>query len=235
MTNDMRDTRAQAGAIIVGAGRAARMGGLDKVFAPLRGRPVFAYALAAFDRCDDIERTVLVVPAERAGEARSLARELALTKPFTCVAGGERRRDSVAAGLRALDGCQWALVHDAARPLVTPALIAAALAAARATGAAIPGVPPVDTIKVVDERERVCATPGRATLRAIQTPQAFRRELLVRAYAASDDDATDDATLVERLGVEVAVFPGDPRNIKITHPHDLAVAAALLGEGFGLP
>ncbi len=232
----VRMEASSAAAVIVGAGGSSRMGGLDKVFAPLCGRPIFTYALALFDRAGQIERTVLVVAPERLVEARHIAAGLGLRKPLTCVGGGARRRDSVLAGLRELGelgDCEWVVVHDAARPLVTEALVDAGLRAARRTGAAVPGLPIVDTVKAVNEQGLVAGTPDRAVLRAIQTPQVFRRELLLRAHAATDDDATDDAALVERLGAQVTVFPGDPRNLKITAPHDLAVAVALLGEGPG--
>lgn len=223
------------GAAIVAAGGGERMGGIDKIFAPLAGKPVLAYAIDAFLRAPPVERIAVVVAAASIGRARDVVRTLAPGVPVDVVAGGERRRDSVRAGIDALPGCEWLLIHDGARPLVTPALIEAALECARLCGAAVPGVPPSDTIKQVDAEGRVIATPDRASLRAIQTPQAFRRELLARAHEGADAGAgvTDDAMLVELLGAEVRVFAGDPRNIKITRPGDLAIAAALLREGAG--
>lgn len=224
--------RTAVGAVIVAAGRAARMNGTDKIFAPLAGRLLISRTLEPFLRAG-IDRIVLVVADDRVEEARHLAHEAGASTVVEVVAGGDRRRDSVRAGLVALADREWVLVHDGARPLVTEALIAAAIAAAAETGAAVPALVPVDTIKRVDPEGRVVATPPRAELRAVQTPQAFRRELLIRAHEAATDDATDDSALVERLGVEVRVFPGDPRNIKITHGDDLAIAAALLGERVG--
>ncbi|MEX2445873.1 MAG: 2-C-methyl-D-erythritol 4-phosphate cytidylyltransferase, partial [Dehalococcoidia bacterium] len=125
----------------------------------------------------------------------------------------------------------WYLVHDGARPLATPALAARVLQAAREHGAAVPGVPVVDTVKRVDGTGRVLDTFDRAELRAVQTPQAFRGELLRRAHAEVREDVTDDAAMLERLGCPVVVVDGDPANRKVTTPEDLVIARALLAAG----
>ncbi|HJX12601.1 MAG TPA: 2-C-methyl-D-erythritol 4-phosphate cytidylyltransferase, partial [Dehalococcoidales bacterium] len=142
--------------------------------------------------------------------------------------GGKRRQDSVAAGLKRLKKCDWVIIHDGARPLVTVDLIERGLEAARETGAAVAAVPVTDTIKVVDSNETVYQTPLRHFLRAVQTPQIFRHDIIARAYARPDIDVTDDATLVERAGYEVRLYPGSADNIKITTRDDLARAELLL-------
>jgi 2-C-methyl-D-erythritol 4-phosphate cytidylyltransferase len=133
----------------------------------------------------------------------------------------------VAAGLAALDDCPWLLVHDAARPFVTEVVVERGLEAVRPTGACVAGVPARDTIKRV-QGQTVVETPPRDQLWVVQTPQVFRRDLVLAALAATDDDATDEAGLVERLGGEVRVYQGDPLNLKITTPEDLELARAVL-------
>jgi 2-C-methyl-D-erythritol 4-phosphate cytidylyltransferase len=203
--------------VLVAAGAATRMG-FDKIWADVRGQPLLAHAIAA--ACAAEPRELIVVVAadqlQAAGELYGAAR---------IVAGGARRRDSVAAGLASTTG-QWLAIHDAARAFAPPELYRRGLAAARATGAAVPGIALTDTIKRV-AGGRVIATPPRAEHVAVQTPQVYRRDLLARALATSDDDVTDEAALVERLGVAVTVFAGDPRAFKVTTPLDLALARAL--------
>ncbi|MBI4491189.1 MAG: 2-C-methyl-D-erythritol 2,4-cyclodiphosphate synthase [Chloroflexi bacterium] len=211
------------GALLVAAGRATRMG-FDKLWVELRGRPVVAYGLELLARCQ-LDALVLVVAEPRLDQARALLAELGL-RGRVCV-GGERRRDSVARGLACLEACDWVVVHDAARPLAAPDLVLRGLEAARATGAAVPGVPIADTVKRV-QGGRVVETLRREELWRIQTPQVFRRDLLARALAESDDDVGDEATLIERLGGEVRVFAGAEDNLKLTTPDDLRLAAALL-------
>ncbi|MBM3140010.1 MAG: 2-C-methyl-D-erythritol 4-phosphate cytidylyltransferase [Chloroflexi bacterium] len=214
-------------AILIAAGRSQRMGGADKLWAELDGVPLVGWSLRALAAMADVGEVVVVAPAARHAALLALAGEAPAS--VRCVEGGARRQDSVAAGVAAAPGAAWYLVHDAARPLVTAALARSVLAAARdGSGAAIPAVAPTDTIKRVDGAGRVVETLDRAWLRAVQTPQAFAGELLRRAHAEVHADVTDDASMVERLGVAVAVVPGDPRNLKVTTPADLVVARALL-------
>jgi len=215
------------GVVIVGAGSSSRMGGIDKVFAPLAGRPLLVYSLLAAQRCEQIERIALVVAGDRIEPARRLLAGLPLSKLAAIVPGGARRQDSVMAGLHALAGVEYVAIHDAARPLVTPSLFAAGFAAARDTGAAIAAVPVVDTLKRVAPDGSVQETVPRDDLWAVQTPQVFRYDLLLAAHRAGADAVTDDAMLIEALGGTVRVFPGSPHNIKVTTPADLALAAAL--------
>ncbi|HEY8490533.1 MAG TPA: 2-C-methyl-D-erythritol 4-phosphate cytidylyltransferase [Dehalococcoidia bacterium] len=219
--------REQVGAIIVAAGRSARMEGVDKLFAPLGGRPLLARTLAAFPEAE-VDRLVLVLREENLERGRALLAELPPGLPATAVPGGERRQDSVWAGLQALGPCAWVVVHDGARPLVEPELIRRGLAAAQATHAAVAAVPVVDTIKEVDEGGLVRRTLDRTRLWAVQTPQVFRRELLERAHREVTAEVTDDAAMVELLGHPVTVYRGSYRNLKVTTPADLAAAEALL-------
>lgn len=224
-------------AIIAAGGSGRRMGKeINKVFLPLAGRPVLARSAAAMAACPEVDSLVVVIAAgeERAAEALLAGQDLA--KPWQVVTGGSERQHSVANALAAVPvEADIILVHDGARPLVEPAAVSAAVAAAREHGAAGVAVPVKDTIKQV-AGGIITATPDRAGLWAMQTPQAFTANLLRQAYATAGRDgwlATDDAALVERLGTEVAIVRGSYRNLKITTPEDLAVAEALLGREVG--
>ncbi len=214
-------------AIVLAAGSSSRMGGADKIWADLGGRPVLAHSLAVFAAMPRVARLVVVAPPERHEAIRALAPAGAA---LVCVAGGARRQDSVAAGLAAAGEAAFVLVHDGARPLVTAEVAARVLEAAERDGAAIPVVAVVDTIKRVDADGRVLETVDRAALRAVQTPQGFAAAVLRRAHLEVTEDATDDASMVERLGLPVATVPGDPENLKVTTPADLVLARAWLAE-----
>ena len=218
----------RVGAIIASAGASSRMGGLDKTLAPLRGEPLIARTVEVFERSPHVGSVVLMVAAGNVEPVRKLAAERGWTKVVEVCAGGERRQDTVRLGLEALPPCEWVLVHDGARPLVGAALIGDGLAAAAATGAAVPTLPAAETVKRVGAGGRVVETLDRGELVIAQTPQVFRRDLLERAHRDVTDDVTDDAAMVERLGAEVRVFAGDPANVKVTTPSDLVVAEALL-------
>ncbi|HLF71470.1 MAG TPA: 2-C-methyl-D-erythritol 4-phosphate cytidylyltransferase [Dehalococcoidia bacterium] len=217
------------GAVIVAAGRSERMGGTDKLLQPLGGRPLIGHSIAVFATHSAIDRLVVVVSEMNRPEIEAIVSELA--PRATVVLGGKRRRDSVRNGLEALEGCDYVLIHDGARPLVTPALIDAALEGARTAGAALCAVPITDTIKRAAADMRVRGTISRENLWRAQTPQAFRRDLLLHAHAASDVDATDDAALVELIDEPVLLVPGSIRNVKVTLPEDLRLAAAWLIAG----
>ncbi|HEX8069648.1 MAG TPA: 2-C-methyl-D-erythritol 4-phosphate cytidylyltransferase [Pyrinomonadaceae bacterium] len=222
-------------AIIVAAGRGARMGGgRAKQFRALAGVPVIVHTLRRFEQCETIERCVVVAPADAAETLRALLARHGLRKVAGVVAGGATRTDSVARGLAQLPAADVNVVavHDGVRPFVTPAEIDRAVRAADEAGAALLVAPVVDTIKEL-AGGRVARTLARDTLRRALTPQCFRRDLLARAYAqarAEGLDATDDSALVERLGVPVVAVEGDPRNIKLTRPADFALAEILARE-----
>lgn len=208
--------------VVVAAGRGTRAG-LDKVWADLGGRPLLLHSVATLAACG-IRPLVLVVAPERLAAAHGLP------DVDRVVPGGERRRDSVQNGLLALPAeAEWVLVHDGARPFVSPAVVAATVAAALEVGAAVPGVPLVDTVKRV-RAGRVVETVPREELRAVQTPQVFRRALLQAALERFAEDVSDEAALVERLGQPVAVAPGDPANFKVTTAEDLERARALVAR-----
>jgi 2-C-methyl-D-erythritol 4-phosphate cytidylyltransferase len=217
----------RVGAVVVAAGQSRRFG-RDKLFEPLQGRPVLAWSLTALNFVPVVDEIVLVTSRGSLAQYEAFTRELQLGKLTRIVPGGARRQDSVRCGLHALGKCDWALIHDGARPLVTEKLICDGLEAVRATGAAVPGVPLKDTVKQVDARGLVTATPDRSCLRAIQTPQVFAYDLLVRAHASVSADVTDDAAMIEAIGGRVVVFEGDPANIKITTEDDLATCAVFL-------
>ncbi len=221
-------SRGSVGVVIVGAGRGTRMGGMDKVFAPIRGLPMIAYSLRAFASLRQVDRIGLVLSEERLREARRLTTAFGMGKVKAMCGGGARRQDSVRAGLEALGECDWVAVHDAARPLVDGPLVLRGLKAASETGAAVCAVPVKDTIKVVSDDGAVLDTPPRKTLWQVQTPQIFRYETLMKAHEECNGDFTDDAAMVESLGVEVRVFFGSYRNVKVTTPEDLSVAEALM-------
>jgi 2-C-methyl-D-erythritol 4-phosphate cytidylyltransferase len=215
-------------AILLCAGKGERLGqGVDKALVPLAGRPLFAWSLLALERSPAIEAIVVVGPVRRLRDALA-AGGLAAPKAVAWCEGGRERRQSVARGLAALpDTCTHVLVHDSARALVTPEVIARVAADARAHGAAIAAVALDDTVKRV-QLGRIEATVPRAGLWRAQTPQGFRRDWLGDAHAEVQGPATDDAALVEALGHAVVVVEGDPVNFKITTPRDLALAEAWL-------
>lgn len=235
-----------AAAIVVAAGRGERLGAeVPKALVPLAGRPLVFWCLRGLAACPRIDRLVLVVPPESVDDRvwLDLADEAAPRLFTEVVGGGARRRDSVAAGLHALvdpvtggweEGIELVAVHDAARPLVTAELTGRVLDAAFRKGAAIPAVTVVDTIVRSFDGRLVSGVLDRGKLRAVQTPQAFRADLLAEAHrhAPADLDASDDAGLVRRLGHDVALVEGDPGNVKITWREDLITAERrLAGEG----
>ncbi|TAK74940.1 MAG: 2-C-methyl-D-erythritol 4-phosphate cytidylyltransferase [Dehalococcoidia bacterium] len=208
------------------------MGGVDKLWADLCGRPLVAHSIAMLGSVEGVRTLVLVGPAARHIELMASAEDAAARGvQVICVEGGARRQDSVAAAIAAAPDAAWYLVHDGARPFASPALARRVIEGARRHGAAVPGIPVTDTVKHIAADGRILATVERASLRAVQTPQGFAGALLRRAHAEVAGDATDDAAMVEWLGVPVFVVPGDPANIKVTTPTDLTVARALLAAG----
>ncbi len=201
--------------------------GTDKTLVGVLGRPLVAWTLEAFDQSKAVDAIVVVGAKERLESLKDIAAGVT-SKVMAVVAGGERRRDSVRCGLEAAGDCDYVVVHDGARPLVTPELIEAVLAGARESGAALCAVPVTDTVKRADERGFVYGTLQRAGLFLAQTPQAFRRDLLLRAHGEVVGDMTDDASMVEVLGEAVKIVPGSQRNVKVTTPDDLELVEALL-------
>jgi len=222
----MNNEKQTVGAVIAAAGSSRRMNGADKVFAELAGKPVLAYILDVFQNCEVIDRIVLVLSERNIEQGKQLAK--ACSKVIDICPGGERRQDSVIAGLSGLEGCEWVVISDGARPLVTAELIEQGLEAARETGAAIAAVPVTDTIKLADESMLVQGTPLRSNLWAVQTPQIFRFDIIRKAYRNCKYEVTDDAGAVEAVGGKVKLYNGSYDNIKITTPDDIALAEILL-------
>ncbi|MGH2495158.1 MAG: 2-C-methyl-D-erythritol 4-phosphate cytidylyltransferase [Ktedonobacteraceae bacterium] len=220
-------------AIIAAAGSSRRMQGYDKLWLPLAGRLTLARTIDVFDASPLIDSIVLVLNEERIIEAKQLCQQEGWRKIASIITGGQRRQDSVRLGLNTLaridPQCRWVMIHDGARPLVTPAMLEAGLQAARQHEAAIAAVPVKDTIKSV-EHDFVTATIDRSQHVAIQTPQVFSFPLIHSAHNAPEaqQDVTDDAALLERLGHRVAIFPGSYTNIKITTQEDVLIAEAFI-------
>ena len=219
------------GAVIVAAGSASRMGGIDKVMAPLDGEPMVLRTVRQFQDCDAIREIVIVTREDLILPIMSLVQGMEKVKAV--VAGGKSRQESVNLGLNALSGkVKLVAVHDGARPLITWQVIDRAVRAANSYGAAAPAIPVKDTIKAV-QGGIVKQTPDRKLLYAVQTPQVFDLDLLRGALKKAQQDeaeVTDDCSAVERLGMSVKIVEGDERNLKITTPFDLAVAKLLLEE-----
>ena len=219
------------GAVIVAAGTASRMGGIDKVMAQLKGEPMIARTVRTFQNCDAISEIVIVTREDLILPISNLCKQMPKVKAV--VAGGKSRQESVHLGLNALsDKVKLAAIQDGARPLITWQVIDRVVRAANTHGAAIPCVPVKDTIKVGNGGV-VRSTPDRATLFAAQTPQVFDFDLLRGALKKAEQDGyavTDDASAVEYMGMTVKIVEGDERNIKVTTPMDLKIAEMLLEE-----
>ena len=218
------------GLIVPAAGRGERLGaGVPKALLPLAGQPLLVHAVRGALSSRVVDVVVVAAPADRVDEVRGLLAGEATE--LRVVRGGADRRESVARALAELPPeVDTVLVHDAARCLTPPAVFAA-VAAALAGGAAavVPAVPVADTVKRVADGV-VVGTPDRDTLRAVQTPQGFRRDVLEQAHATEPGAATDDAGLVERLGYQVSVVAGHEEAFKITRSLDLVLAEAILGR-----
>jgi len=228
------DQKPFADAVIVAAGTSQRMAGTDKLLADLGGRPVLRWALDSMAAAPSVRDIVVVAAPDRVPELSALPWLQALGARV--VAGGERRQDSVAAGVRATDA-EVVLVHDGARPFVGASVVEAVAAAAREHGAAIPVLPVVDSLKRV-EAGAIVATAPRQGLFSAQTPQGARRDLLLsaaEALAAGSEEFGDEAELLARYGVSVTTVAGDPANLKLTVPADLELARTLAAGRTGAP
>lgn len=245
-TKDMKDFKdIKAVAVIPSAGMGLRLGGRKKNYLEIAGRPVIAHTLSAFEKSPSVGGVVLVVPASDVGYCESsIVKRFGFKKVLNVIPGGKERQDSVACALEVLGegggegggegegegGWDMVIVHDGARPLVTPDVIERTLKAAYLSGAAVAAVGLKDTVKEVAADGTVKGTVERDKLRAAQTPQAFRLGLLKEAYAKAASEgvaATDDSSLVERLGEKVEVVEGSYENIKITTEEDIELAESL--------
>lgn len=219
------------GAVIVAAGSASRMGGIDKVMAPLGGEPMILRTVRAFEDCEAVKEIVIVTRKDLMEPIAELCS--GFTKIRSVVQGGSSRQESVKLGLLAFSKeVRLAAVHDGARPLVSGELIDKVIRAAHSYGAAAPAIPVKDTIKVF-EGGFIAATPDRSTLRAVQTPQVIDRDLLLGALEKAEQEGTaltDDCSAVEHIGMRVRLVEGEERNLKVTTPLDLKIAELLLEE-----
>ena len=221
----------KCGAVIVAAGSASRMGGIDKVMAPLGGEPMILRTVRTFQNCGAIKEIVIVTREDLILPITELCG--GFDKVRAVVRGGDSRQASVKLGLSAFtDKMELVAVHDGARPLVSEAVIDRTIRAAHPYGGAAPVVSVKDTIKVF-EGGFIASTPDRETLRAVQTPQVFDLDLLRGALEKADKDGaavTDDCSAVERLGLKIRLVEGEERNLKVTTPMDLKIAEMLLEE-----
>lgn len=234
----VQDAMMKATVLIPAAGMGRRMGtSINKQYLSLAGKPILAHTIALFEQHPQIEHIYPIVPAAEIDYCQQqIIGQFSFRKVRKLVAGGAQRQDSVCNGLRALvaDGLDQperiVLVHDGARPLFDPNLLAELIAVIVEKGACIVGAPVKDTIKQVDAGV-ISGTPERSRLWQAQTPQGFRYQLLAEAFRSAAKAGflgTDDASLLERMGVPVAILPSDYRNIKVTTPEDLLIATALL-------
>ncbi len=213
---------------MVAAGKSSRMAGLDKIFAPVLGEPLITYSLAQFESFASVTEVALVLDEGSLEYGEALVRRAGYSKVAWVCSGGARRQDSVRRGLECLNGCDWVIIHDGARPCLDQSMLQRGLDAAQEWGAAVAGVPVKDTIKVASAQDLVLDTPERATLWAAQTPQVFRYPLILEAHQRCQGPVTDDAAMVESLGHPVKMFLGSHENLKVTTPEDLAVAEVFL-------
>ena len=233
VTNAMRKVLplGHCGAVIVAAGSASRMGGIDKVMAKLQGEPMIVRTVRAFQEAIAIKEIVIVTRPDLIQPIKELTRDF--DKVVDVVCGGGSRQESVGLGLAALSSkCKLAAIQDGARPLISQEVIDRTVRAAHSYGAAAPAIPVKDTIKVV-KGGVVDHTPDRATLMAIQTPQVFDFDLIrgaLKKAELEDWAVTDDCSAVELMGMSVKIVEGDERNIKVTTPLDLAIAKLLLED-----
>ncbi|GAA4913213.1 2-C-methyl-D-erythritol 4-phosphate cytidylyltransferase [Streptomyces coeruleoprunus] len=237
MSDEARPARTAA--VIPAAGRGVRLGpGAPKALRTLGGTPMLVHAVRSMSASRAVSLVVVVAPEDGVADVRAMLDEYSLPErtDVLVVPGGATRQESVRRGLDALPGTiTTVLVHDAARPLVPVDTVDAVVEAVRdGAPAVVPALPLADTVKEVEPRtdtpEPVVATPERARLRAVQTPQGFDRDTLVRAHETVTGEVTDDASMVERLGVPVVAVPGHEEAFKVTRPLDLVLAEAVLAR-----
>lgn len=226
---------ANVSVIIAAAGLGLRMGGpVKKPYLELEGKPIFLRSIEKFVGLEGVAELVLVVSGAELDYVKTQWGSMFsnYVTPIRVVQGGTRRQDSIYNGLQSLsEGTEIVLVHDAVRPLVSHEIIKSVIKMAQEKGAVIPAIPIQATVKEVDTHQRIARTISRDSLWMAQTPQGFRKEVLLRAYdalAETGEEVTDDAQAVEKLGYPVEIVPGSPSNIKITTSEDLRLAAALL-------
>lgn len=223
-------------AVIVAAGKGKRMGTeISKQFLPLCGKEILAHTVEKFENAKKIRDIVLVTGEDSLQDVKEMTMEYGWKKVAFVVAGGKERQDSVWNGLQAVsEDTEIVLIHDGVRPFVTEEILDASIETAIEMGGCVAGVPAKDTIKVCNSENIAIVTPDRSTLWQIQTPQTFRKSIIMQAYEQAKADGfmgTDDASLAEHSGNPVKVIMGSYRNIKITTKEDLLIGEAFLKEG----
>lgn len=221
-------TNMKVAAILLGAGSSTRMKGVDKIMMPLLGRPLLSYSVERLEQSPTINSIVVVTAEHNEATIRGLVEGQTASKVIATCVGGPRRQDSVRNGLDHVGDATHVLVHDGARPLVDRSMIERGVEAVLKYDAAIAAVPVKDTIKRVGGDMLVLDTVPREHLWAVQTPQIFELDLLKTAHQRVEEDVTDDATMVERLGHKVKIFMGSYENIKVTTAEDVIIAEALI-------
>jgi 2-C-methyl-D-erythritol 4-phosphate cytidylyltransferase len=216
------------GVVIVAAGSSQRMAGINKLFASLGGKPLLAWSVDTCQRHGLVQQIVLVLNDEYLARGQKLKNARGWSKVILCP-GGSRRQDSVREGLRQIKDCDLVMIHDGARPFLTPDLIEGGLKVVGKTEVAVAAVPVKDTIKLADDR-LIGETLQRDRLWAAQTPQIFSFNVITKAYGKLAEEVTDDAAAVERLGYIVQLYMGDYKNIKVTTTEDLALARIIARE-----
>ncbi len=222
-------------AVIVAAGKGKRMGTeISKQFLPLCGREILAHTVEKFEKAENIRDIILVTGMDSLQDVQDMVQEYGWEKVISVTAGGKERQDSVWNGLQEVsEDTEIVLIHDGVRPFVTEDVLNLSIGTAIEMGGCVAGVPAKDTIKVCDAENIAVATPDRSTLWQIQTPQTFRKSLIVKAYEEAKQSGfigTDDASLAENSGYPVKVIMGSYRNIKITTKEDLLIGEAFLRE-----
>lgn len=222
-------------AIIVAAGKGTRMGNADKLFVRVAGKPLVEHTWVRFDHCGIINEIIIVIRQDQESAFQKIAATMAPRKPFKLVLGGQERQDSVWNGLEALSpNVEFVAIQDGARPCVTARLIGATFAAAKASGAAVAAKRVTDTIKESDDGQGIARHLDRARLWAVQTPQAFRVDVIRRALAAVRQKGlivTDDTAACDLIGQPVKLVESDEPNPKLTFPEDLPEIERILGRG----
>ena len=224
-----KNKSSKLGVVIVAAGTSQRMAGINKLFAPLGRKPLLAWSVDTCQRYDLVQQIVLVLNDKDLARGQKLKKEKGWSKVTLCP-GGARRQDSGREGLKQIKGCDWVMIHDGARPFLTPDLIEDGLKIVEDIGAAVAAVPVKDTIKLAADERLIGETLQRDKLWTAQTPQIFSFDIITKAYENLAAEVTDDATAVERLGYKVQLYMGDYNNIKVTTTEDLALARIIAGE-----
>lgn len=219
-------------AIILAGGKGKRMcAKVSKQYIELRGKPILYYTLKRFADCSQIDKIILVLPKDEIDYCKNEILNKYSLKVDMIVEGGEERQDSVFNALECIENCEIVLIHDGARPFTSERIINDGIKYAKLYGAAAPGVIPKDTIKVINEEKFSVSTPDRNTLRAIQTPQVFKFNLIKECHnkiKKNNISVTDDTMVVDMYNNEVYLYEGEYTNIKVTTPEDLILAENLI-------